>query len=323
MHHLNPSSSRKTCSRPKVSESRAWAFCADPNRYRILDAIRSLDVEPWATTKSHVKAGDRAIIWQTQDKLGRRGIVGLCQILSDPENRDDRSPFWLDPEEGRAVLPRVVARYVHAPNLPLWVGQSGDDDFLRSLKVARARGGTVFHVSSHEWDRILELAGGWAPPSDEESEAIDRLTSRSGERRRQGFGLNPDERRAVEQHAMAAAKSHFQRLWDKVEDVSLQASYDLLCLRGEEELHVEVKGTTGKGERIILTKNEVQEATTSAYAIFLLSQIQLSHEDGGEPRAKGGVPAVFDPWRADSHALTPLAFSCELDWSKATYPGSA
>jgi Domain of unknown function (DUF3883) len=45
-----------------------------------------------------------------------------------------------------------------------------------------------------------------------------------------------------------------------VEDVHGRESYDLICRRGDEVKHVEVKGTTTDGIEVILTPNEVRHA---------------------------------------------------------------
>jgi predicted restriction endonuclease len=57
---------------------------------------------------------------------------------------------------------RVTIRYVTAPNLPLWLDGS-EDPAVSALSVARARGGTVFNVTSDQWDSLVDAAGGWSP----------------------------------------------------------------------------------------------------------------------------------------------------------------
>ena len=51
----------------------------------------------------------------------------------------------------------------------------------------------------------------------------------------QGFGLTPAERRAVELHAMAMAKTHLQDLHWRVRDVSSNRPYDFACTKGAEK----------------------------------------------------------------------------------------
>ena len=54
-------------------------------------------------------------------------------------------------------------------------------------------------------------------------------------------GTDPARRRAVEEHAMDVAMSCYRDAGWKVDDVSATESFDLLCTRDGEELHVEVK----------------------------------------------------------------------------------
>jgi Protein NO VEIN, C-terminal len=101
----------------------------------------------------------------------------------------------------------------------------------------------------------------------------------------QGFARTKEERKALEDHAMTAAKRHFRNEGFKVEDVSARRPYDLLCKRGSKELRVEVKGTTTDGEVVVLTNNEVKHASfpRNSCALFVLHSIRLKGH-----KAKGG-----------------------------------
>jgi hypothetical protein len=139
----------------------------------------------------------------------------------------------------------------------------------------------------------------------------DEVLSREGSARRQGFGLKPDERKAVETHAMAVARQHFEALgWDVI-DTSSGNCYDLACRKGSRELRVEVKGTTGAGENVLLTRNEVAHARTFPdLALVVVSRIELSR--GAAPSASGGSKRVEEPWRIDMGELSPLAYEYSL-----------
>lgn len=78
-------------------------------------------------------------------------------------------------------------------------------------------------------------------------------------------------------------------------------------------LHVEVKGTTSPGERVLLTRNEVRHAkeTDAAVALFLLAGITVS-KHGENPVSSGGSQIVLDPWHIDDGTLEPLAFDYRL-----------
>jgi Domain of unknown function (DUF3883) len=126
----------------------------------------------------------------------------------------------------------------------------------------------------------------------------------------QGRGLNAEQRRAVELRAVAVATLWLEEDgWD-VEDVSLERrGYDLHATRGDEELHVEVKGTTGSGASVILTPNEVRHAGAdpSRAVLSVVSGIELSETDGGR-RGDGGVNRVFNRWRVSDGALEPVGY---------------
>jgi len=76
---------------------------------------------------------------------------------------------------------------------------------------------------------------------------------------------------------MRQAEQHFVNLGYDIQDVSCSKPFDLLCTKGDAELHVEVKGTTGAGEAIFLTFNEVEHACANSdrMALFILHSIEL------------------------------------------------
>lgn len=50
-------------------------------------------------------------------------------------------------------------RYYVSAVLPLWDNRA-DVPLLKELSVARATGGTVFHVTLDQWDTLMEVVGG-------------------------------------------------------------------------------------------------------------------------------------------------------------------
>ena len=120
-------------------------------------------------------------------------------------------------------------------------------------------------------------------------------------------------RAAIEQRAMRAATGHFEGLGYVVVDVSRTMPYDLHATRAQEELHVEVKGTTGTGSAVFLTRNEVQHAKANPdkAVLFELSGVDVRSEPSGEPSgvvAFGGTAALLMPWTVDDRDLDPLQF---------------
>jgi hypothetical protein len=104
---------------------RYWAFFANPDLYRIEDAILELPEDPWVTKGKPVRAGDRALIWRGAGTKGAaRGVIAFGEILSDPTVLDGQSPFWIDPERGGPEL-RARMRYHPIPRPLLLDGHGG------------------------------------------------------------------------------------------------------------------------------------------------------------------------------------------------------
>ena len=106
--------------------------------------------------------------------------------------------------------------------------------------------------------------------------------------RGQGFQLDQEVKVAVEALAMNMATEFYGKAWT-VEDVHGSESYDLICRRGDEVKHVEVKGTTTDGAEVILTPNEVRHAREHPRtALFVLSNITIERAEDGTVTAAGG-----------------------------------
>ncbi len=78
---------------------------------------------------------------------------------------------------------------------------------------------------------------------------------------------------------------------------------------GDREVLIEVKGTTGRGESITLTANEVAlhtSATDNALAIVRYVELEQVR---GEPVATGGELLLTMPWAPEPASLRPIAFT--------------
>jgi hypothetical protein len=128
----------------------------------------------------------------------------------------------------------------------------------------------------------------------------------------QGFGLSAAQRKAVEDRAMELAQKYYEQEHWTVEDVHKTRSYDLVCRRDGQELHVEVKGTTGLGEKVLLPRNEVAHAQKQHpdVALFVVHGIKLTSQN--PPVASGGTVLLLHPWHIEQGQLEPLAFSYTL-----------
>lgn len=147
-------------------------------------------------------------------------------------------------------------------------------------------------------------------------EALEATRVAAGKRPRgQGIRLSTEERRAIELHAVEVATETLEASAWNVEDVSAYRPYDLDCTQEEATLRVEVKGTTGDGESILLTPGEVAHAHAHAesVALIVVSQIQLAREEeSGELIAEGGVVRRLEPWDIDAGELRPTGYEYKL-----------
>ncbi|MBI2987320.1 MAG: DUF3883 domain-containing protein, partial [Deltaproteobacteria bacterium] len=108
---------------------------------------------------------------------------------------------------------------------------------------------------------------------------------------------------------MDAAKAYFASLGFVVEDHSKNRPYDLHCRRGKQMRYVEVKGTQGNGEQIILTNGEVEFARSHKreMALFILHSIKVTETKGDFHLAEGDTRLIH-PWDVDHRWLSPLSF---------------
>lgn len=142
----------------------------------------------------------------------------------------------------------------------------------------------------------------------EEEQALEELL-RPNRKGGQGIGLTGPERKEVELRAMKVATEHFERLGYKVTDMSAKASFDLKVTEGDVDLCVEVKGTTGTGNSVLMTSNEVElhKRKFPNNALIIVSHIEL--ERGEKPVASGGEMREFRPWDISSAAdVRPAAY---------------
>jgi len=130
---------------------------------------------------------------------------------------------------------------------------------------------------------------------------------------RQGYGLSASEKKAVEQRAVVEAISYFESEgFTDIRDVGDQASYDLSMIKNGQIYFVEVKGTTGAGSVVLLTRNEVEvhQKYFPHNALVVVSSITLTR--GEEPLATGGEIRVILPWEVSTTLLSPIAYEYRL-----------
>lgn len=133
-------------------------------------------------------------------------------------------------------------------------------------------------------------------------EALEKSQAKS-----QGFMLDSELRARLEEYSMASATRHFESLGYSVEDHSKNHPYDLKCVRKQETLYVEVKGTQTDGKGIILTSGEAEfnRRHSKQMALFVLHSIQVSKD---RKKLSNGVSVIIHPWIVEQAALSPLSY---------------
>ncbi len=209
-----------------------------------------------------------------------------------PLNLSESSDF----EQLRLAITRGAAQTARAPNAK---GGGNPRKRLR-LHLDFAAGETP------SAERLAELLRGGAPmikevryrPAPTASVAADAPRRAFGSSKGQGWINDQAKKKAIENYAMARARAHFEAAGWTVEDVATEyLGYDLRCTRGVEQQRVEVKGTTGAGVSVILTKNEVAQAHDEprGSALVVVAMIDAQRVED-EWVCSGGVVRILTDW---------------------------
>lgn len=141
------------------------------------------------------------------------------------------------------------------------------------------------------------------------------VSGQNGVRQRYaGFCADPVLKKAVEMQAVRQAIGHYEANGYRVEDVGAHRSFDLLVTRGGEERHVEVKGSQGYVEKVILTRNEVAHANDYERTdLVVVAEITWERHLDGSVRTDEGLMSVHPDWRPSPENLKPLSYEYFLD----------
>lgn len=128
-----------------------------------------------------------------------------------------------------------------------------------------------------------------------------------------GYLSDVELKRAVEQHAVRLARELYEREGYTCQDVGSTRSYDLLLRKGPDEVHVEVKGSTGAAESVELTSNEVSHAAAGQPETHLVvvDQIQWRRESG-RIITTGGKLRCWRQWSPQQDDLKATRYRYQL-----------
>lgn len=130
----------------------------------------------------------------------------------------------------------------------------------------------------------------------------------------QGLQMDPIIRKVVEDAAQDRLMSHYRDEGWQVTDTRHNRPYDAVAVKGSEMHYLEAKGTQSRGESVIVTRNEVENARRHPGLCMMGVWSGMRLVDGVvDPEAGAFRILAFDP---DDDALRPRDF----DW---TLPVSA
>lgn len=149
------------------------------------------------------------------------------------------------------------------------------------------------------------------PNGDMAAEVVDALESAKERGSGQGFSGSPQVRKALERHAVSRAMEYFGHRGFDIKPEG--RPYDLCCSRTRKRLFVEIKGTQGSWEKVILTRNEVDFARRkrNQMVLFVVHHISITGNPQ-KPRASGGTDRILSPWDVDAGRLDPPAYEYYL-----------
>lgn len=299
----------------------AYLLTWNPNKYafnELPDLIDSLvqgkvTKDRWSCgVTRRIGPGDRLFLM----RLGEapKGIVGLGiatgKAFTDKDWDGSRATANFIPVEWEALIDPSVC-------LPLPL-ESLEEKYPRFTWTPQASGISIPDDIARDLDdmfqrhlEVLERKAGLEPGRDLPARVGDpeTATARRGGSG-QGRGLTPAERTAVERYAEDCAIREFEKEGFKV--TKKGKPYDLLCTRPGRTLYVEVKGTTTRGEKVILTKNEVAFAREHGpdMVLYIRSDVELTGRKGN-PSASGGAARIIRPWDVDKGTLEASQYEYE------------
>ena len=135
--------------------------------------------------------------------------------------------------------------------------------------------------------------------------------SRKGTKGTGGRQQDPAVRKAIERHAMDWALEYFKNESYEVDDVGGTESYDIYALNdAEEELHIEVKGSSSSSVAVELTDGEVNH-WSDEYERVLVVVDEISWTKSADGiKTSGGRPRVWRHWELEptDSSLIPIRY---------------
>ena len=115
---------------------------------------------------------------------------------------------------------------------------------------------------------------------------------------------------AIELYAVDKAEKHLLKQNYLVERMPRKSfPYDLKATKENQELHVEVKGKSDTGEKVIVSRNEVKHSKNNVQnSVFILVHSIKARLTPKGYKASGGKLVELNPWLLEDKDLDPYTY---------------
>jgi hypothetical protein len=245
-------------------------------------------------------------------------VLPICRVVVDRvATYDELVAEGHDPYDlpfqalARTPLPRMNLRRLGDDDLSLSLRKEDGETLARRRRDPRQLDGQSFRTPQWIDAQSASLLSGflddlWTAEDDTGLNDPGRISRGLAPR------LSPAEREAVERRAMDVVEEHYRGLGYDVDDVSASGAWDFTASHPDGDVvHIEVKGTTGRGDAVTVTAGERRHAEEFGHpALAIVTRICLAR--GGKPAAQGGVLAFhLDPWSTEDGSWTATVWRYE------------
>ena len=279
-----------------------WVFQSNPKRWDLREFLEMERSGRYAVNQHRhsIRIGD--VIWFRLTGPSA-GLYGVGRVTADPEPIPNDFGAWTCGFElTHVITPPVTKKDIK------------DDPELSVSSALRGFQYTNAELAPSIASALIELFQERLQSLDNvdrstEADIISAIQPRRKASTGQGFELDSAKRRAIELHAVKVATAALETNGWSVEDVGAVRSYDLHARRAGEELMVEVKGSTGSAETVLLTRNEVDlhRRNHPQTALIIIAEIDLIEEESGWS-GRNGQARLIHPWYPDAHDLEPTVY---------------
>jgi hypothetical protein len=231
--------------------------------------------------------------------------------------RRDTRPFW--PDEDPSVESTYPWRIEIASPIPMGRVQISPERFTTAEAVA-IRSSAIqpapVRLAGTPGALLRQFSGLTSSPeglvAQMQASAPSSTTVRSRAEQVALFGRDPERNRVVERRAVDVSSDWLRgKGWSVVSREKDNVGFDLECRLDDSLLHVEVKGTSGTGDEVLVSRNEVRFAQENpeTAALFIVAEIRITSDAEGLPQADGGDLIHSGKWTNLQNGLTPTGFT--------------